>query len=106
MRGTDLRRRTARAGCAAMLTAALLALGPPAVVAQSADDLKSLKNDIETLKEGQAAIQKELQEIKSLLRATRSAAAPSPDVLIAAGDGPARGSKDARLTLVEFTDYQ
>jgi hypothetical protein len=105
MRGTDLRRRTARAGCAAMLTAALLALGPP-VVAQSADDLKSLKNDIETLKEGQAAIQKELQEIKSLLRATRSAAAPSPDVLIAAGDGPARGSKDARLTLVEFTDYQ
>lgn len=90
----------------AVLTAVLLILGSPPVLAQSADELKSLNKDIDALKEGQAAIQKELLEIKNLLRARPSAAAPAREVVLTVGSGPSKGSKDAKLTLVEFTDYQ
>ncbi|HEV8440716.1 MAG TPA: hypothetical protein VGT40_21725 [Methylomirabilota bacterium] len=90
----------------AVLAAVLLALGPPPVLAQSADELKSLKKDIDALKEGQAAIQKDLQEIKNLLRPRPSAAAPPQEVVLTVGSAPSKGSKDAKLTLVEFTDYQ
>jgi hypothetical protein len=90
----------------AVLTTALLALGPASVPAQPADELRALKEEIDALKEGQAAIQRELQEIKTLLRSRPAAAAPDQEVVLAVGDGPSKGSKDARLVLVEFTDYQ
>jgi protein-disulfide isomerase len=91
----------------AVLAAVLIVVGASPVLAQSAEDLKSLRQDIEALKEGQAAIQKELQELKTLLRARPSAAAgPPPEVVLTVGTGPSRGSATATLTLVEFTDYQ
>ncbi len=74
----------------------------------SSEGVNDLKEEIEALKEGQKAIQKELQEIKSLLRA-RQAPAPAPPprefVLDLAGS-PFKGDENAKLTLVEFTDYQ
>ncbi len=74
----------------------------------SSEGVNDLKEEIEALKEGQKAIQKELQEIKSLLRA-RQAPAPVPPprefVLDLAGS-PFKGDENAKLTLVEFTDYQ
>ena len=90
----------------AVLTAVLLAVIPHAAFSQSADELRSIRQDIEALKEGQAAIRKDLLEIKTLLRARPTAAAPAQEVVLAVGDAPSRGSKDARLVLVEFTDYQ
>ena len=89
-----------------LVMAMLLAVSHPPAQAQSAAELESLKKDIDALKEGQSAIQKDLQEIKSLLRARPGAAAPAQEVLLAVGDAPSKGNKDARLTLVEFTDYQ
>ncbi len=74
----------------------------------SSEGINDLKEEIEALKEGQKTIQKELQEIKSLLRA-RQAPAPAPPprefVLDLAGS-PFKGDENAKLTLVEFTDYQ
>jgi protein-disulfide isomerase len=76
--------------------------------------VNDLKEEIEALKEGQKAIQKELQEIKSLLRA-RQAPAPAPapvpappprEVVLDLGGSPFKGDETAKLTLVEFTDYQ
>jgi protein-disulfide isomerase len=90
----------------AVVMAVLLALSHPPAHAQSAAEIESLKKDIDALKEGQTAIQKDLQEIKALLRARPSAAAPAQEVVLTVGDAPSKGNKDARLTLVEFTDYQ
>lgn len=91
-----------------LLAVALVALGdPPVVRAQSGHD--ALRKDIEALKEGQAAVRKELEEIKELLRGRAASAqttAPPGDVPVAVHGAPAMGDGGAKLTLVEFSDYQ
>ncbi len=69
---------------------------------QSTDDLKK---DIETLKEGQKAIQKDMQEIKALLQKGQPAPPPQ-NVVLELGKSPFKGERTAKLTLVEFSDYQ
>ena len=101
MRGTLVR--------CALVAGVLIALSPQLAPAQTADDLGSLRKDIDALKEGHAALLRELQQIKNLLNASPPApraAGPAPEVVLTVGNGPSKGSKDARLTLVEFTDYQ
>ncbi len=92
----------------------LTLFGAPPGLAQgtSGENEQDLRSEIEALKEGQKAIQKELQEIKNLLT-TRQAAAPAPTPAPAPRefaldlDGHHfKGEEKARLTLVEFTDYQ
>ena len=85
----------------------LAALGASAAVAQSTDDLSSLRREVDALKEGQKAIQSDLQEIKNLLRA-RPAAPPPPaaEAVLSVDGAPFKGDKNAKLTLVDFTDYQ
>ena len=78
-------------------------------VAGQGGAVNELKKEIETLKQGQEAIQKDLQEIKDLLK-PRQAPAPTPtapiDVVLDISENPFKGDRSARLTLVEFTDYQ
>lgn len=69
---------------------------------QAADDLKK---DIETLKEGQKAIQKDIQEIKALLQKGQPAQPPQ-SVVLDLGKSPVKGERNAKLTLIEFSDYQ
>lgn len=76
--------------------------------AQTAD----FRQEIDELKQGQRAIQNELQEIKSLLEkiATQPPAKPSgpviKDVEFEIGRNPVKGNASAGLILVEFTDYE
>jgi hypothetical protein len=70
-----------------------------------------LRRQIEELKKGQDEIKKELADIKKLLQASaaRAAAPAAPDVrnlVLDVGANPYRGEATAKLTLVEFTDYQ
>src|SRR5262245_26048575 len=88
-----------------MVAGVLMAVNAPLAVAQTADDVAALRKDIDALKEGQAALLKELQQIKTLLSAQAPKAAPS-EVVLTIGDAPSKGKKDAKITLVEFTDYQ
>ena len=82
-------------------------LHPQLAFTQTDAELKALKKDIETLKQGQAVIQKDLEEIKNLLRARVPAPAPEPqNVVLSVKDDPFKGEQDARLTLIEFSDYQ
>jgi protein-disulfide isomerase len=71
----------------------------------AADD--QLKRDIEALKEGQKAIQRDLEEIKKLLQGAR---APVADALprdpVSIKDEPAKGDPRATVALIEFSDYQ
>ena len=69
-----------------------------------------LKQEIDELKKGQADIRKQLEEIMKLLRArptTARAAGPNvQNVVFELGDNPTKGENTAKLTMVEFTDYQ
>ena len=78
------------------------------VFAQSTDEINALKKEIETLKEGQKAIQKDIQEIKKQLSAKQAPPAPPEfkEAIIDLGDNPSKGDKSAKVTVVEFSDYQ
>jgi protein-disulfide isomerase len=85
------------------LALACLLSAPLALAQQQPTD--DLKKDIEALKESQKAIQKDLQEIKALLQRGQPAAPPQ-NVVLELGKSPFRGERTAKLTLVEFSDYQ
>jgi hypothetical protein len=99
-----------RSAVLAVLTAIGITLGAQPGLAQSGTDIEALKKQVDALKEGQTAIQKDLQEIKALLRArpTAAAAPPAPpsEAIVNIDGAPFKGKKDARVTLVDFTDYQ
>jgi hypothetical protein len=71
------------------------------------DDLRAVRKEIEALREGQAAIQEELQEIKGLLRARPAGPPAEPqNIVLNVADAPFKGEKSAKLTLIDFSDYQ
>ena len=76
---------------------------------QTAEDLKSLREEIKALKEGQTGIQRDLQEIKNLLR-MRQAQPPAPppfkEAVVNIDAGHIKGDKDAKLVMIDFSDYQ
>ena len=93
----------------AVLSAGLLALATaPATFAQASN--QELQEEIESLQQGQQQIRKDLQEIKKLLQQRPKAAAPSgPNVrnkVFDIGANPVKGLPTAKLTLIEFLDYQ
>ncbi len=73
---------------------------------QPSDELKSLRKELENLKEGQKAIQKDLQEIKNLLRAAGLLFEEPKNVFLNIAGKPIKGNKNTRLTLMEFSEYQ
>lgn len=95
----------------ARLTLVILALGAPGLVAaQGADDLKALRQEVESLKAGIGAVQRDLQDIKALLQG-RGAGGPPPPVVpesleLSVGNGFSKGGDGAPLVLVEFSDFQ
>ena len=95
-----MRRRLASRAAALALP---FALATPAL-AQTDDELR---RELDALKRGQQQIQQELAELKKLLQQRR---APSgPDVsgkVFDLGANPVKGVPSARLTLIEFMDYQ
>ena len=70
-------------------------------------DVSGIRDQLKELIEVEKANQKELQEIKKLL-GSRGAAAPSQaeEVVLSIEKSPFKGDKDAKITLIEFSDYQ
>ncbi len=96
-----------------VVVASLVSFGAQSGLSQTADELKSLRDEVKALKEGQSAIQRDLQEIKSLLRARQAQAPPQPpgppefrEALLSIDSGHAKGNKNAKLVMIEFSDYQ
>jgi len=93
-------------GC--MVLGLTLFLNAQPVFAQTDLECQALKKEIESLKEGQVGIKKDLQEIKKLIQSSRQA--PAADefkpTLIDIKGAPIKGNKNAKLVLVEFSDYQ
>ena len=74
-------------------------------------ELRFLERDIDALQDGQRALQKDLQDIKTLLQARPAAAGGAPsgepqNAVLTVDGAPSKGEKTAKLTLVEFTDFQ
>ena len=67
--------------------------------------IEDLKKQIEALTQSVKAMQKDLQEIKTLLQ-SRVPAAPPQKVDLDLGGRSAQGENTAKLTLIEFSDYQ
>jgi len=74
---------------------------------QTAEEFKAQQAEIGALKEGQAQLQKDIQEIKKQLQARPSA--PGGDfkeAIINIKGAPVMGDKNAKLVFIEFSDYQ
>ena len=99
--------RRYKIGATAILTAALM-VSPG--FAQDQD----LRDEIEALKKGQEDIQKQLAEVMELLKERPAAAAAPParrgpkveGEVFRLGANPVQGESTAKLTLIEFSDYQ
>jgi hypothetical protein len=74
-------------------------------LAQTSAEIDGMKKDISALKEGQQAIQKDLAEIKTILR-QKPAQAEFKETVINVENEPSKGDKKAKLALIEFSDYQ
>jgi protein-disulfide isomerase len=66
---------------------------------------EDLQKEIRALGQTVKDMQKDLQEIKALLL-SRAAAGPPQNVVLDVSNSPAQGVATAKLTLVEFSDYQ
>jgi len=84
-----------------------LLLASPGFAQESEEDLRK---EIEALKQGQKNIQRQLAEIKRLVsQGQKPPARQGPqvkDVVFELGNNEVKGSSGAKLTLIEFTDYQ
>lgn len=82
---------------------------PYAAIPQSAEEFRALRKELEGVREGQKSIEKELEAIKGLLqqRPAPGAAAQAPVNVVLSVDGAVtKGDKNAKVTLIEFTDFQ
>jgi protein-disulfide isomerase len=86
------------------LISVVCAAAPADLRAQGAAD--TYDADIAELKKGQAEIKQALEEIRKILTPQPAPAAEALDAVVAVGDIVTRGSKDAPLTMIEFSDYQ
>lgn len=100
-----MRHPTIRPGLALLGAGLLLGTFFGGTPALAQDDVKK---DIEDLKKGQQQILQQLQELKQLVQAQpRPAAGPNvKDVVFNLNANATLGEPRAKLTLVEFTDYQ
>ncbi len=85
---------------------ALLLVSPG--FAQESDE--DLRKEIEALKQGQKNIQRQLAEIKRLVqqgqKPPQRQGPQVKDVVFNIGNNAVKGDSGAKLTLIEFTDYQ
>lgn len=90
---------------------------PAAQPAPTNQDIEALKRQIQALIAGQIAVQKQLDEIKAMLKAgagaQAQAPAPAPPPAIATVDhvidiagAAVKGAPNARVAIIEFSDYE
>jgi len=90
-----------------LASSALVLITTTQAVPQSNEDGKALKAEIEALKATQDIIQRQLEEIKSLLRIRLTSPTFEPrELVVSVKDSVFKGAPTAKVTLIEFSDYQ
>jgi protein-disulfide isomerase len=86
---------------------ALLGVFAAAPAFAQSEDAGALRREIDALREGQERIERKLLEIEGLLRGRAGAPAPAaPDPVVSVDGAPFRGERTAKVTIVEFSDYE
>ena len=86
----------------------MMIAGQPLWAASTKAELEKLQTEVQGLKEGQTAMQKDLADIKKLLEEGargRPSKPPFKPTEVTIGEAPVLGAADATVTLVEFSDY-
>jgi len=74
---------------------------------EASEELKALASEIEGLKRGQKAIERDLHQVRVLLQAGPLAPPSEPENVVLSVQGAwAKGEKTARLTIIECMDYE
>ena len=88
----------------------LMGVGSAAAYSQNDDDLKGVRRDLDAVRDSLKVIQNELENIKKMLQQGAGAPAGQPapfkEATINLDGAPVLGDKNAKVTLVEFSDYQ
>ncbi len=86
---------------------AILGAGIYLVGRQNQRDLDGIRKEVETLNTGQTALRKDLGDVRDLLRRQPASPTAAPrEIVLSLADAPFKGSANAPVTLVEFTDYE
>jgi len=88
------------------LSVMIVGAGTHTVWAESSADVNALKKEIESLKQRQKAMQKDLDDIQALLRKVMPGRQPFRTVDASIEGSPVMGKADAPITMIEFTDFQ
>lgn len=83
------------------LAAFTMACGGPAL-SQNPSEVQALKKQVQELQESQKAMRKDLDDLKRLIRGPQ----PKEDAVVSIQGAPAMGDSKAKVTVVEFSDYQ
>jgi hypothetical protein len=102
-----MRKAAAAAAVAVIVFACVQGASAQRSSRQTDAELRALRQEIETLRQGQLEIQAELRELKELLQEVAEAAAQGGGrKLVSVDDDPSMGEATARVVLIDFSDYQ
>ena len=94
-------------GC--LVVGLTLFLNVQPVIAQSNVEYQLLQKEIKSIKEGQEGLKRDIQELKKLIQsrpAGGGAGAEFKEAIIDIKGAPIKGDKNAKLVLLEYSDYQ
>ena len=89
-----------------LLAIGLLLFGSQIAVTQSQSDLETIRKELEGLKKNQQNLQREIETLKQAMRGRRRAPAAFKPMVVNIGGDPYKGNLNAKLTLIDFSDYQ
>lgn len=84
---------------------AVLLFSQPAL-SQKSKELDTIREEIKALQEGQQAIRKDIQEIKNQMKGRPAPPPEFKETVINVDGDPFKGRKDAKLALIEISEYQ
>jgi predicted nucleic acid-binding Zn-ribbon protein len=88
-----------------LLSMLFLILQPVAGSSQSPEEFKALKEEVKALKEGQKALKKEVEGLKGQIK-SKPATAPFKETVVSVENDLYKGTEDAKVAVIEFSDYQ